>query len=123
MSNSVTASFDVASVPNPSGRYPHRDSYGEIVACADLYRDALQAADLLTRLGASEDVLRARLALAECLMNIGWQPTARLLAIIHSDEELLRESNGALDPSDGWHESPVEHRGHPSNGTSRSAGW
>jgi hypothetical protein len=123
MSNSVSASFDVASVPNQSEPYPRRNSYEEIVACADLYRDALLAADLPTRLGASEDVLRARLALAECLMNVGWQPTARILAIINRDEDLLRESNGALDPSDGWHESPVERRGHTSNGSSRSAGW
>ncbi|MDT7570556.1 MAG: hypothetical protein QOE05_730 [Actinomycetota bacterium] len=87
-------------------------SYDEIVACADRYRDALLAADLPTRLGASEDVLRARLALAECLMDAGWMPTARNLAAIHQDEELLLQSNGALDPSEGWYESPVERRGH-----------
>jgi hypothetical protein len=75
-------------------------SYDAIAAAAEVYRATVAAGDLPVRLGASEDVLRARLALAECLMDVGWQPSARILAMIHKDEDLLLQSNGGLDLSD-----------------------
>ena len=97
MTNPIAVSYDDARMPRQYAGPTRRAGYDEIAACADVYRDAMRALDLATRLGASEDVLRARLALAACLMDAGWQPTGPILATIHRDEELLRESNGALD--------------------------
>jgi hypothetical protein len=75
----------------------HDDSYDAIAEAAASYATTLQAGDLSVRLGASEDVLHARLALVECLMNVGWRPNAAILTSIHRDEELLLQSNGVLE--------------------------
>ncbi|MCU1589563.1 MAG: hypothetical protein JWP11_819 [Frankiales bacterium] len=106
---------DMPDVPASSqgAGHGHEDSYEAIVASAEAYRRATSALDLKVRLGASEDVLRARLALAECLMDIGWWPTARILAVIHRDEALLMQSNGGLDPTDEAAWAWARSRPHP----------
>jgi hypothetical protein len=92
------------------------DSYDAIAERAQSYRATTEAVDLSVRLGASEDVLRARLALAECLMDVGWRPSPQILASIQRDEDLLMQSNGALEPTAG-------RSAQTSKVSSRSAGW
>jgi hypothetical protein len=98
MTRSARAQTDQVAISPQTIRHLQPDSYDAIARSAGAYLLATEAADLSERLGASEDVLRARLALAECLMDVGWRPTDHILAVIHRDEELLLQSNGALDP-------------------------
>jgi hypothetical protein len=98
MTRSARAQTAAVEISPQTAGHGQQDSYDAIARSAGAYLLAKEAADLSVRLGASEDVLRARLALAECLMGVGWRPTADILAMIHRDEELLLQSNGALDP-------------------------
>jgi hypothetical protein len=96
MTRTADEPFEATASPEQGSRR-HDDGWDAIATSALAYAATMDATDLNVRLGASEDVLRARLALAEALMNAGWRPDGSVLASIHRDEALLQQSNGVLE--------------------------
>jgi len=75
-------------------------NYDEIAACAAEYASACE------RLAANTDaltdyeaVLRARVALAECLVSAGWTPSEQAQHLLMFDRQLLAEPMGSLEAS------------------------
>ena len=73
------------------------DGYDAIADAAIAYGRSRVANDTTASLPTAEDVLRARQALAQCLIDVGWQPTEPMFDSIRRDAELLRQSNGGLE--------------------------
>lgn len=70
-------------------------NYEEIAACAAEYASARERlADVLAEY---EAVLRARVALAECLMRAGWTPPQQAQHLLMLDRQLLAEPLGSLE--------------------------
>lgn len=68
-------------------------TYDDIVACAATYAQA--RAELNDGVfAAKEAVLRARVGLAECLVEAGWQPDDDALALLRLDQQLLDQRVG-----------------------------
>jgi hypothetical protein len=73
-------------------------NYEEIAACAAEYSSALErlAADT-DALADYEAVLRARVALAECLLRAGWTPPQKTQHFLMLDRQLLAEPTGGFE--------------------------
>ena len=73
-------------------------NYMEIAACAAEYSSALErlAADT-DALADYEAVLRARVALAECLLRAGWTPPQKTQDFLMLDRRLLAEPTGGFE--------------------------
>jgi hypothetical protein len=73
-------------------------SYDDIAECAALYAAAReQLAEESEALGDFEAVLRARVALAECLIGAGWSPPEPVEHLLALDRQLLSEPSGVLE--------------------------
>jgi hypothetical protein len=81
----------------PRLRVGSHGDYDRIADHAISYRFAAETAALSGDLDDVEHVIRARLALAACLQQCGWQPPEGGESARHRDEELVAEPNGALE--------------------------
>lgn len=75
-------------------------SYDDIATAAATYGRAREQERLDPRLSASEEVLRARAALAEALLSAGWLPDGEASRHLLRDRALLAEHRGVLDLED-----------------------
>ncbi|MGI8700823.1 MAG: hypothetical protein ACR2JU_06400 [Nocardioidaceae bacterium] len=75
-------------------------NYDEIAACAAEYASARErlAADT-DALTDFEAVLRARVALAECLVRAGWTPPQQAAHLLMLDRQVLAEPLGSFEAS------------------------
>lgn len=68
-------------------------TYDDIAACAATYAQARTELDQGV-FAANEAVLRARVGLAECLVEAGWRPDGDVLALLRLDQQLLDQKVG-----------------------------
>ncbi len=64
--------------------------------CLDAYGRVAAAHADDTTLATAERLIRARLAVYECLMASGWTPPAHVVREERADRRLLRQRGGAL---------------------------
>lgn len=72
-------------------------SYDEIARCALRYVIARGEANGNDEVGAAEAVLRARVALAECLLQSGWTPDKQTEAALMRDLQVLDQPVGSFE--------------------------
>jgi hypothetical protein len=74
-------------------------SYDDIAACAANYSAAWTelTQDETDALRYYETVLRARVALAECLIHAGWTPPDEATQLLSIDRQLLAEPHGVVE--------------------------
>lgn len=70
--------------------------YREIVRCAVVYDEAQRRADRDAGPHLSQDVLRARVDLADRLMHAGWTPSRDVMLDLMRDGELLGRALGSF---------------------------
>ncbi|MDX6197148.1 MAG: hypothetical protein QOJ79_299 [Actinomycetota bacterium] len=86
----------------PSGQPPQVEGdddhpFDVIVAFASRLRAASARGVETGTLADCEEVIRARLDLAYCLVGTGWRPSQQIADGLRHDETLLAESNGAAE--------------------------
>lgn len=72
-------------------------NYSEIVRCAVVYDEAQRRADRDVDAHLSEDVLRARVDLANRLIHAGWTPSRDVMLDLMRDGELLGLALGSFE--------------------------
>ena len=73
-------------------------SYDDIAECAAEYASARERIGADTHVLADyEAVLRARVALAECLLRAGWTPPQQTQHLLTLDRQLLAQPNGSIE--------------------------
>ena len=73
-------------------------SYDDIAECAAQYACARERIGSGTHVLADyEAVLRARVALAECLLRAGWTPPQKTQDLLTLDRQLLAQPNGSIE--------------------------
>ena len=76
-------------------------SYDDIAECAAQYASARDRISADTHVLADyQAVLRARVALAECLLSAGWTPPQRSQHLLTLDRQLLAQPNGSIEALD-----------------------
>lgn len=85
-------------------------SYDDVATAAAAYTRAREEHRLDLRLSASEEVLRARIALAEALMSVGWRPDGQAARHLLRDQALVAEHRGVLDQEDRQRPPPAAGR-------------
>lgn len=85
-------------------------SYDDIATAAAAYGRARADERLDPRLSASEEVLRARVELAEVLLSAGWLPGREASRHLLRDRALLVEHRGVLDLEDLQRRPPTAGR-------------
>ena len=64
-------------------------SYDHIAECATAYTEAVRRAEQGHDVRLADDVIRGRVALANCLLRAGWTPCRDVMARLVLDQELL----------------------------------
>ena len=73
-------------------------NYDDITDCAAEYASAREQIAAGTHVLADyEAVLRARVALAECLLRAGWTPQLQTQHLLTLDRQLLAQPNGSIE--------------------------
>lgn len=78
-------------------------SYEHIARCATAYAEAVRRVQQDHDVQLSEDVIRARLVLADCLRDAGWTPHLDVEARLLHDQEVLGLAIGSFELTPDFH--------------------